>query len=142
MCRNSCRCVCDAVMFRVIVYTGMQDVHKSVGRRRLMAEPVPDAPSQQQAQQGGAAQASPIFAEEAGQIEPKHTRVIPRAPGTSPLGTQQADSAPGLKDAGASPVPDAATQQQQASGAGVIDTCDLHVANLQMKQPALTPWCM
>ena len=105
----------------------MQDVHKSVGRRRLMAEPVPNANSQQQqAQQGGAAQASPIFAEEAGQIEPKRTRgrsVIPRVPGTSPSGTQQADSAPGLKDAGSSPIPDAPVQQREASGAGVIDTC-------------------
>ena len=106
---------------------GMQDVHKSVGRRRLMADPVPDANAQQQAQQGAAAQASPIFAEEAGQIEPRRTRgrsVIPRAPGTSPSGTQQADSAPGLKGVGASPIPNAPIQQG-ASGAGVIDTCAL-----------------
>ncbi len=96
-----------------------------------MAEPVPDAnlqqQQQQQQQQGDAARASPIFAEEAGQIEPKRTRgrsVIPRAPGTSPSGTQQADSAPGLGGTGGiSPVPDALKQQQQASGAGVIDTC-------------------
>ncbi len=105
---------------------GMQDVHKSVGRRRLMAEPVPDANSQQQ-QQGDAARASPIFAEEAGQIEPKRGRgrsVIPRAPGSSPLSTQQADSAPGSGGTtGISPVPNALTQQQQAAGAGVIDTC-------------------
>ena len=88
-----------------------------------MAEPVPDATSQQQAQQVG--EASPIFAEEAGQIEPPHKRgssVIPRAPGTSPSDTQQADSAPET-GGGSSPVPDAQTQGQQASASGGVATC-------------------
>ena len=105
----------------------MQDVHKSVGRRRLMAEPVPAADSRQQEQQGKAAQKSPIFAEEAGQIEPPHTggrSVIPRAPGTSPLGTQQADSAPDLGgEGGTSPRLDAQTQPQKGSRTGDVVMC-------------------
>ena len=105
----------------------MQDVRKSVGKRRLMAEPLPAADSQQQAQQGQAVQNSPIFAEGAGQIEPPHTRgrsVIPRAPGTSPLGMQQADSAPDLGgEGGTSPGLDAQTQRQNASGAGGVVMC-------------------
>lgn len=88
-----------------------------------MAEAVPDAHPQQQAQQGQAAQSSPIFAEEAGQIEPPHTRgrsVIPRAPGTSPLGAEQADGDSNTGDAGGTgPGLDA----QKASGAAGIITC-------------------
>jgi hypothetical protein len=96
-----------------------------------MAEPVTNPDSQQLAagDVGNAAQgSSPIFAEEAGQIEPRHTggrSVVPRAPGSSPVGAQQADSAPRIGGGGgASPVIDARQQQQgQASGSGSVDTC-------------------
>ena len=98
-----------------------------------MAEPVTNPDSQQQQASGGAGNAaqgsSPIFAEEAGQVEPRHTggrSAVPRAPGSSPIGAQQADSVPRIDGgASASPVLDAQQQQHQgqASGSGAIDTC-------------------
>ena len=99
-----------------------------------MAEPVTNPDSQQQLAAGDVANAmqggsSPIFAEEAGQIEPRHTggrSTVPRAPGSSPLtGEQQADSAPRIGgEGGASPVLDGQQQRKgQAAKSGVADTC-------------------